>query len=65
MLLESQVQLVASGGQLPQILELKDLTLTLPESEQRGQIPAECREAANAARMNKDRPASSAIPAMS
>ena len=50
-----KVQLVASGGQIPQILQLKDLTLDLPDAgSQRGDIPKECNEAAQASRMNKE-----------
>ncbi|CAK9012403.1 unnamed protein product [Durusdinium trenchii] len=50
-----KVQLVASGGQLPQVMELKDLSLDLPDAGTlRGVIPKECNEAAQAARMNKE-----------
>lgn len=50
-----QVQLVASGGQIPQIFQLKSLTLDMPEAgSERGVIPKECNEAAQASRMNKE-----------
>eukprot|EP00438_Fugacium_kawagutii_P013169 Skav223275 [mRNA] locus=scaffold3424:196306:197550:+ [translate_table: standard] len=49
-----KVQLVASGGQIPQIFDLKDLTLDLTPGDQHGVIPKECNEAAQGSRMNKD-----------
>ncbi|CAJ1365422.1 unnamed protein product [Effrenium voratum] len=50
-----KVQLVASGGQLPQIFQFKNLTVDLPDAgSERGKIPKECTDTANGARMKKE-----------